>query len=71
MFEQGSFSEKFLIPDYRGLSVQKVFFYFFGLFSKTALRIFLIFCMNVEDNRAHRLTQVVFLKNSLSQIIGD
>ena len=31
---------------------KKVIFYFFGLYFKTALRIFPIFCMSVEDNRA-------------------
>ena len=38
----------FVIPSVRNV--------FFGLFSKTALRIFLIFCMSVEDNRAHPLS---------------
>ena len=57
------FLKKFLIPDYRGLSVQKDgFFYFFGLYSKTALRIFPIFCTGVEDNRAHSLSKIVFQK---------
>ena len=40
----------------------------FGLF-KTALRIYPIFCMSVEDNRAHCLSQMFFLKKY--QIIGD
>ena len=73
LFEQDGFSKKkHLIQDYRGSSDQKgVFCYFLGLFSKTALRIFLIFCMSVEDNRAHRFSQMVFLKNSKSRIIGD
>ena len=37
-------------------------FYFFGLFSKTAIRILLILCNRVEDTRAHGLSQIVFLK---------
>ena len=56
------FLKRFLIQNYRGLSVQKrCFSYFFGLYSKTALRIFPIFCMSVEDNRAHCLSKIVFL----------
>ena len=39
---------------------------FFGLFSKMALRTLLIFCMSVEDNRAHCLSQMVFLKRNLN-----
>ena len=58
--------KKFLIPDYRGLSVQKrCFSYFFGLYSKTALMFFPILCMSVEDNRAHCLSKIVFLKKFL------
>ena len=37
----------------------------FGLFSKTALRIFPIFFMTVEDNRTNLLSQMVFLKRFL------
>ena len=37
----------------------------FGLFSKTALRIFLILCMSVEGNRVHRFSQMFFLKKLL------
>ena len=61
------FIKKLLIPDYRGLSFQKgCFFYFFTLlYTKMALRIFPIFCMNVEDNRAHCLSKIVFLKKLL------
>ena len=44
---------------------KKVIFYFFGLYFKTALRIFPIFCMSVEDNRAHCLSKIVFLKKFL------
>ena len=50
-------SQMFLLKKYysriiRGLSVQKrCLFYLFCLFSKVALRIFLIFCMSVEDIR--------------------
>ena len=63
MFEQDCFSEKILITYYRGISVQKgVCFYFFALYSKTALRIFIIFCISVEDCRAHSLNKIVFLK---------
>ena len=55
--------KKFLIPNYRGLSIQNIsFFYFFGLFFKTAPRIFLLFCISVEDNKAHRWSQMLFLK---------
>ena len=45
---------------------------FLGFTFKTALRIFPIFCLSVEDNRANRLSQmVVFEKNSQSRILGD
>ena len=37
------------------MSKKGVFFYFFGLYSKTALTIFPIFCMSVEDNSAQQL----------------
>ena len=40
-----------------------LFFYFFGL--KTALRVFPIFCISVEDNRAHGFSKIVFLKKFL------
>ena len=41
------FLKQFLILDYRRLSVQKrCIYYFLSLFSKMALRIFLIFCMS-------------------------
>ena len=33
-----------------------------GLFSKTAIGIFQIFCMIIEDNRTHRLSQMDILK---------
>ena len=57
--------KKFSIPHYRGLVVQtRCFLCFFCLYSKTALKIFPIFCMSVEDNKAHCLSKVVFLKNS-------
>ena len=66
------FLEKNLITVDRVLSIQKrcVFFYFFGLFFKTALWIFLIFCISVEDNRA-RWSQMVFLKIFLIPDLGD
>ena len=65
-FQKDCFSGKFLIPDYRGLSVKKGgFFYFFALYSKTAPRIFPIFCMNIEDNKDHCLSKIVFLKKFL------
>ena len=38
---------------------------FLGLYSETALRIFLIFCMKVEDKRAHCLSKIAFLKRIL------
>ena len=34
----------------------------FGLFSKMVLMIFPIFCVSAEDNRAHNLSQMAFLK---------
>ena len=58
------FKKKLLILDYRGLSDQKGVFSFVP-FSTKALRIFQNFCMSVEDNRAHRLSQMVFLKKFL------
>ena len=59
------FLTKFLIQDYRGLSVQERWaFYFFVLYSKTALRIISICCMSVRENGAHCLSKIVFLKNS-------
>ena len=61
------FLKKFLIPNYRGLSVKKGgVFYFFALYSKTALRIFPIIWMLVKDNRAHCMSKIVFLKKSLN-----
>ena len=60
------FLNKFIILDYRELSVQKgCFFYFFALHFKTALRIFPIFSMSVEDNRVHCLSKIVLLKKVL------
>jgi hypothetical protein len=50
-FEPDDFSKKFLILDYRRLSVR--FFEVFDLFSKTALWIFPIFCVIVEGNVRH------------------
>ena len=44
------------------LCQKRCFFGFFGLFSTTALRIFLTFSMSVEDSRTHRLSQIVLLK---------
>ena len=55
--------KKFIIQDYRGLSDQKrCFSYIFGLYSKTALIIFPILCMSVEDNRANCVSKIVLLK---------
>ena len=61
------FLNKFLIPDYKGVSVvlKKVFFHFLDLSSKTVPRISLIFCMSVEDNRVNCLSQMVLLKKVL------
>ena len=60
-FRKIVFVKKKLIQGYRGLSVQKrCFFYFFELYPKTALRIFSMFCISVEDNRAHYLSKIVF-----------
>ena len=56
------FSEKFLIPDYRGLSVKKGFFILLWTLLQNGSRIFPIFCMGVEDNRNHCLSNIVFLK---------
>ena len=55
------------MQDYIGISKssKKVFFDLFVLYSTTALRIFLIFCKRVEDNRAHCLSQMVLLKKVL------
>ena len=66
-FEQDCFSEKILDPGLYGITCpKKVFvFYFFTLNSKTALRIFPICCMSVEDNRVHGLSEIVFLKQFL------
>ena len=61
-----SFLKKFLIPDYSGWSFQKgFFFYFFAIYSKMALRIYPYFCMTLEDNKAHCLSKIVFLKKLL------
>ena len=38
----------------------------FGVSKNMSLRIFLIFCMSVEDNRAHCLSVMVFLKKTLN-----
>ena len=54
LLSQMGFLKKILSSDYRGLSVR--FFEVFGLFFKTTLRIFPIFCMIVEDNRMHFLS---------------
>ena len=64
-FGPDGFSEKVLTADYRGLSVQKrcVFFYFFGHFSKEALKDFANFYTIVVDNMSHRL----FEQNGLSE----
>ena len=42
-----------------------MFFNFFGIYFKTALRIFSMFCMSLEDNRAHYLSKIVSLKKVL------
>ena len=47
LFELDGLLKKSLIPDYRGLSVR----FCLGLFSKTVLGMFAIFCMIIEDNR--------------------
>ena len=62
------FSEKFLIPDYRGLSVvsKKGSFLLFCPFLHNGPKGLPNFCMSVEDNRAHRLSQMVFLKRILN-----
>jgi len=66
MFEQDCFSEKILILDYRGLGVQKRrFYYFFGLLPRNSSKDLPIFCMSEEDNRAHCLSKIVFLKKFL------
>ena len=58
------FLKKFFIPDCWGLRVQKSFFYLCP-FLQNGFRIFLYFCMDVEDSRAHRLSQMCFLKKIL------
>ena len=62
-FWPDGFSEKNLHPRLWGVKCPKKvgLFYFFGLFSKRALRIFLIFCMIVEDNRGHHFNVVSYL----------
>ena len=65
------FVTKVLITDYRRLSVQRRFFLPFFLFLKTALEISFIFCKRVEDNRDHRLNQMVFLTKVLIQEYRD
>ena len=52
-------------PGIYGIKYPEVFFYYFGLYSKTALRIFPILCISVEDNRAHCLSKIVFQKRFL------
>ena len=60
LFEQDCFLKKFLIQDNRGLSVQKVgFFYYIALYCSKALRIFPIFCMNLENN--HCCTNTILI----------
>ena len=59
------FLKKFLIPDYRGLSVQNVLCFFFALYSKMPLRIFPLCGMSIEDKRALCLSKIVFLKKFL------
>ena len=44
---------------------KKCVFWPFCPFLQTAIRIFLFFCKRVEDNRAHRMSQVLFLKKVL------
>ena len=62
------FQKKFLIQDYRGLSVQKRwFFLLLWTLLKTALRIFPIFCISVENDRAHCLSKIFFQKRILIQ----
>ena len=61
-YSQMVFLKIFLIRDYRGLSVNFFFFYFFGLFSKTSLRNFIILCVIIDDNRAYCLSQTAFMK---------
>ena len=57
------FLKKVLIPDYRGLSVEKVCFTFFCPFlPEMGLAIFPIFCMIVEDNESYHLSYISVLK---------
>ena len=66
LFEKDCSSEKILNPGLQGIKCPKrCFSYFFGLYSKTALMFFPILCMSVEDNRAHCLSKIVFLKQLL------
>ena len=48
------------------MSVFKVF----DPFSKTALRSFLIFCIFIDDNRAHCLSKIAFMKKVTSELKG-
>ena len=67
-FESDTFSEKNLNTKLWGIKwcVQKMcFLTLFVLFFTKVKGFFLIYCMSVEDNRAHRLSQM-FLKKSLN-----
>ena len=62
MFEQDFFSEKFLILDYSGLSVKE---WCLGAFLQNGSKDLHIFCMSVEDNRAHCLSKFFFQEKFL------
>ena len=64
---QIAFLKKILILDCRGLSVmsKKGVFRLLCSFVQNGSKDLPDFCMSVEDNRVHRLSQIVFLKEFL------
>ena len=63
-----AFLKIFLIPDFRGLVVQKRYVFSLLAFTpKWLLRISLLFCMSSENNRLHRLSQMDFPRKFLIQ----
>ena len=62
------FLKEVLIADYNVVSV--CYLRFQGFFYKSALRMLPIFCIIVEDNRVHRLSQIAFLKSSITEYCG-
>ena len=70
LFEPDGFSEKILNPGFQGIKYpKKVCPLLFRRFLQNSSKDFPNF-LQVEDNRAHRLSQMVFLKNVLIQDYG-